>query len=128
MPIGWPVRSATAALAFATAVVPAAGLVLFALIFNAYGCDESCGGTGWTQDRYSWVWHAQLWLLALPALVAALAVVWFLAAGRPAVAVLGCTVRMPECYSDDAGHRRPDESDRQARTGAGVHDATPLGT
>jgi hypothetical protein len=86
-PIGWPVRYATAALAFATTVVPAAGLVLFAVILNAYGCDESCGGSGWTQDRFSWVWHAQLWLLALPALVAALAVVWFLAAGRPAAAL-----------------------------------------
>lgn len=93
-PVGWPVRYATAALAFATTVLPTAGLVFFAIILNAYGCDESCGGSGWTQARFSWIWHAQLWLLALPACVAAFVVVWFLAAGRPRIALRAFTVEL----------------------------------
>ena len=86
-PIAWLVRYSTAALAFVTTVLPAAGLVVVAIFLNAYGCDESCGGSGWTQARFSWVWHAQLCLLALPALIAALAVVTFLAMGRPRAAL-----------------------------------------
>lgn len=102
-PIAWPVRYSTAALAFVTTVLPAAGLVVVAIFLNAYGCDESCGGSGWTQARFSWVWHAQLWLLALPALIAALAVVTFLAMAalgpRCQRSALSCLVWWPRCSS-----------------------------
>jgi hypothetical protein len=83
-----PLRIAMAVLATATTVVPAGGFLVVSLILNAYGCDESCGGGSWLYTRDSWVWRAQFWLIALPAAIASVAVVFFLARGRPRAAAI----------------------------------------
>lgn len=66
-------------------------IALFGLIHT---CSDTCGAAagGWTHLKSSWVWSAQFWGLAAPALLAAVLFVWLIVVGRRRAAIFALAV------------------------------------
>ncbi|HTU98487.1 MAG TPA: hypothetical protein VMF14_21735 [Solirubrobacteraceae bacterium] len=73
---------------------PAILMTFLALYANGLRCDDACdpSAPGWHNNPGAWQWSAQLWGLAVPALIAATMTLVFLIEGRGRRAAISTAV------------------------------------
>jgi hypothetical protein len=88
-PAEW--RAPGALIALVTTVGTSLAFLFVAWIFATYNCEDGCPpGSRWAPG--AWGSTVELWLLAVPACLAACALVWAIGAGRPKASLLAWTV------------------------------------
>lgn len=82
---GW--RAAAALLTLVASVGTALAFLVVALIVATYNCEDGCPvGSRWAPG--AWGSTVELWVLAVPAVVVALLLVWAVAAGRHRMSIM----------------------------------------
>lgn len=84
-------RTAAALLTVVASVGTAAAFLVVALIIATYNCEDGCAvGSRW--EPGAWGSTVELWVLALPAVAVALALVWAIATGRHRISLAAWSV------------------------------------